>query len=188
MTFLFWLALVIGGGLLLLSLIGDHGSDVDHDISHDAGHGGDWGKIFSLRYATYFLFAFGATGTLLQLLWKGKGTPIVFIIAALTGAIAWGLSAVAFNYLKRTDTGDLQGDRWLIGRTGTVTLPLRTDSTGKIQVRHAGQIQELLARPHDESEEHPEQWDSVMIVEIRDGIALVAPSLNQLETGMNKEK
>ncbi len=178
MTFLFWLALVVGGGLLLLSLIGDSDTDAGgHDIDHEVGHaGGDWGRILSLRNATYFLFAFGATGTLLQALWKGRDTPLVFVIAAVTGVIAWLLSSVAFSYLKRTDAGELQGDRWLIGRIGNVTIPIKRESTGKITVARAGQTQELLALPHNETDTNPEEWNSVMVVEIRDGVAYVAPS------------
>jgi hypothetical protein len=81
MTTLFWLALVLGGGLALLSLLGDflgfdHGGDVSGDVGGDVGGdlaGGhldhDAAHILSLRSATYFLFAFGAVGVLLDWAW-----------------------------------------------------------------------------------------------------------------------
>lgn len=76
MSFLFWLALVVGGGLFLLSLFGavlgvhDHGAEAFHSDVHAHGDT-EWGRIFSLRNATYFLFAFGAVGVLLDFAWGG---------------------------------------------------------------------------------------------------------------------
>lgn len=173
MTFLFWLSLVVGGGLLGISLIGDAAGEGD---GPDSGGEGDWGRIFSLRNATYFLFAFGATGVLLQLLWEGRNTALAFGIAGATGVIAWMLSAFAFSYLRRTDSGQNRGDRWIVGRTGDVTIPIRAGTTGKIVVTHSGQTQELLALPHAEVGTDPETWRTVMVVEVRDGIALVTPA------------
>lgn len=180
MSFLFWLVLIVGGGLLLLSFVGDSG-DQGAELEHEAGHGGDWGRILSLRNATYFLFGFGATGVLLQILWSGRHPLLTIAIAAVTGAIAWAVSALSFSYLRRSDVGQMHGDRWLIGRTGEVTIPLRRDSTGKIVITRAGQTQELLAMPLNEDEPDPESWRSVMVVEMRDGVALVTPSPENTE-------
>lgn len=176
MSFLFWLALVIGGGLFLLSLAGDLFGLEGHD-SHafHADSDTDWGRIFSLRNATYFLFAFGAVGVLLGFTWDGERELLAFIIAALTGVAAWALSHAAFGYLRRTDSGQLLGDELLVGRVGTVSLPILKGGTGKIVVAKAGHTQELLAKPLDDEEANPETWDSVIVIEVRDGVALVAP-------------
>lgn len=179
MSFLFWLALVVGGGLFLLSLAGDvFGLDSHHDIPvHSDVHGGetDWGRIFSLRNATYFLFAFGAVGVSLNFLWAGERPTITVLAAAFTGAVAWALSAAAFEYIRRNESGAMPGDRALVGRIGQVVLPIRREAHGKIMITKGAQTQELLARPLDESEANPETWSSVIVVEIRDGVALVAP-------------
>ncbi len=173
MSFLFWLALVVGGGFLLLSLFTDATDQAD--LEHDSATG-DWGRILSIRNATYFMFGFGASGVLLQLLWGGRQPVLTAAIAAVTGVLAWAVSSVVFNYLQRTDIVQMHGDKWLIGRTGVVTIPLRTDGTGKISVTRAGQTQELLAMPLNPEDAEPETWRSVMVVEMRDGIALVTPS------------
>lgn len=39
-----------------------------------------------------------------------------------------------------------------------------------------GRSQELLAQPFDDGAANPELWLSVVILEIRDGVALVAPN------------
>jgi len=56
-----------------------------------------------------------------------------------------------------------------------VSLPILKGGTGKIVVAKAGQTQELLARPLTNDDEDPESWDSVIVVEVRDGVALVTP-------------
>jgi membrane protein implicated in regulation of membrane protease activity len=180
MSFLFWLALVIGGGLFLLSLFGDvfgiqdHGGESFHsDV--DAHGDTEWGRIFSLRNATYFLFAFGAVGVLLDFVWAGSKEPLAFLFAGATGVLAWVLSAAAFRYLKRTESGELLGDRLLIGRVGEVSLPIQKGGTGKILVTKAGHTQELLAKPLDDDEADPESWNSVLVIEVRDGVAMVTP-------------
>jgi hypothetical protein len=180
MTFFYWLALVLGGGLLALSfasdLFGEHGHDIELSHSVDLAHDDfDWGKLLSLRNLTYFLFAFGATGVLLRLLLGGSHPLITALGATATGAAAWSASAALFSYLRGSESGQLGTDRALIGRVGQVTLPLLPGSTGKVQITRSGQTQELLARPMDEHDTDPQRWGTVVIVEMRDGIAFVAP-------------
>jgi len=181
MAFLFWLALIVGGGLLVLSMAGDvlgieaHGADALHS-DLDAHGDAQWGRIFSLRNATYFSFAFGAVGVLLNSIWGGAHQPISFAIAGMTGLAAWALSMTTFRYLKRTESGARLDDRVLVGRVGEVTLPIRKDGTGKIQITSAGHTQELLALPFGTEEPaDPESWRSVVVVEVQDGVALVTP-------------
>jgi membrane protein implicated in regulation of membrane protease activity len=177
MQFLFWLALVIGGGLFLLSLAGDVFGVEGHDGHAFHAHTDtDWGRIFSLRNATYFLFAFGAVGVLLNFVWSGNRELIAIALAAVTGLAAWAMSYFAFGYLRRSDSGQRLGDELLVGRIGTVSLPILKGRTGKIVVARAGQTQELLAKPlSDDDDAEPETWESVIVVEVRDGVALVTP-------------
>lgn len=183
MSFLFSLALVIGGGLFLLSLAGDLlGIDSHDGHAFHADHDTEWSRLFSIRNATYFLFAFGAVGVLLNWIWQGDNTLMTALFAAGTGAFAWFMSYAAFRYLRRTDTGAMHGDRLLVGRIGTVTLPLLKGSTGKILVERLGQTQELLARPLDDEETNPEAWKSVLIIDVRDGVALVGPKPSELDS------
>jgi hypothetical protein len=182
MNFFYWLALVLGGGLLGLSLIsssfGAHsdthlGGTHDVDLTHHDDF--DWGKLLSLRNLTYLLFAFGATGVLLRLIWGGEKGLITALAATVTGVTAWFASATLFGYLKSSESGERLSDRALVGRVGQITLPLLPGGTGKVQITRSGQTQELLAKPMDESEANPQGWGTVVIVEMRDGIAFVAP-------------
>ena len=183
MTFFYWLSLVVGGGLFLMSLVG--GAMGAHGHAHiepgDTGTDGlhhddfDWGKLFSLRYLTYALFGFGAVGVALGAIWGGDRDLTTAVAAALTGITAWFGSAALFGYLRQSEAGELASDRTLVGRVGQVTLPLLRGTTGKVLVTRSGQTQELLARPMDDNDENLQNWNSVVIVEMRDGIAFVAP-------------
>jgi hypothetical protein len=176
MTLLFWLALVLGGGLAVLSLLGDffeHDGDFDHDGLH----------ILSLRSATYFLFAFGAVGVLLDWAWGGRLTGLALIAALVTGAGAGLFSAYVFRWVRRTGSGAMPDDRSLVGLAGQVVLPLRPGS-GKIVVRRGGREYELMARPFQDAAA-AEEWTDVVVVDVVDGTALVSPyAPAELETDL----
>lgn len=189
MTTLYWLALVLGGGLALLSLFGDvlglEGDDAPDlagggdaaagDLgTHGADSGHDGMHILSLRSATYFLFAFGAVGVLLQLVWGGRQPWLAMGAAAATGAGAAYFSAALFGWVARTGSGELPSDRTLSGLAGTMVLPLG-EGGGKVQVLRGGREYELLARPFDPDAPDAESWTHVVVVEVVDGTALVTP-------------
>lgn len=184
MSALYWFALVVGAGLLLLSLAGDlFGDHGDAAIGDGHDHGGDVDgmKILSMRNATYFLFGFGGAGILLGWLWD-RSQPVTTAISALiVGLISGGISAVAFGYLNRSGSGELEHDSAWSGAVGRVLLPLSHGGTGKILVARAGREHTLLARPFEPDAHDPESWQDVVIIEIRHGIALVTPFTSALE-------
>jgi hypothetical protein len=98
------------------------------------------------------------------------------MLAFAIGALGAGISTVVFGWLRKSESGDMPGDRAWLGATAQVLLPLSTGGTGKILVSRGGRAQELLARPFDHDAGDPETWSSVVVLEIRDGIALVAPN------------
>jgi len=180
---LFWLALVLGGGLALLSLLGDflgfdHGGDVSGDVGGDlsAGHmDHDAAHILSLRSATYFLFAFGAVGVLLDWAWDGRMSLATLLFAAGTGLAASTFSVKLFRWVARTGSaGEMAHDTSLIGLPAQVVLPLRAEG-GKVLVARAGREHELMARPFEPDAEGAEQWRNVIVVDVVDGTALVSP-------------
>jgi hypothetical protein len=181
MTALYWFAMVVGVGMYLFSaLAGATGAhhDVDHDahVGGDAHHDIDSYKLLSLRNATYFLFAFGVTGVTLSWIWGGSRGLLTAILAFLIGGTGAAISTLAFGWLKKSESGDMPGDRAWLGASGQVVLPLSAGGTGKIFVSRGGRSQELLARPFDDDAAGPETWSNVMVLEIRDGVALVAPN------------
>lgn len=184
MSALYWFALVIGAGLLLLSLAGDlfgeHGGDGLGD-THAEHPDADGMRIFSMRNLTYFLFGFGGAGVLLSWLWERAEPFATAAIAVVVGAISGGISAAAFGYLGRSGSGDMERDAAWSGCVGEVLLPLSRDGTGKILVARAGREHTLLARPFQADADDPGSWHAVVVIELRHGVAYVEPFTNALE-------
>lgn len=181
MTALYWFAMVVGVGMYLFSAFAG-ATGAHHDVGHDAHvdgdshHDVDSYRLLSLRNATYFLFAFGVSGVTLNWIWGGTRGLLTALLALFIGGTGAAISTVAFGWLKQSESGDMPGDRAWLGASGQVVLPLSLGGTGKIFVSRGGRSQELLARPFDDDADRPERWSTVMVLEIRDGIALVAPN------------
>jgi len=206
MNALYGFALVVGVGMFLFSLMADlfGGTDVDGGadvdlhvdadlhldadadadvhVDHDTdGHEAAGFRILSIRNATYFLFAFGVSGTLLTWMWHGRDAVLTAVFSVLLGLLGGAISTFAFGWMKKTETGRLPGDRGWIGLTGRVTLPLSVDGTGKILVVREGREHELLARPFDSEPAAPERWSRVLVLDMQQGVALVSPGDPALE-------
>jgi hypothetical protein len=182
MSTLYWFAMVVGVGMYLFSVFADVSGDadvgVDGDLDvggHGHAHGVDGYQILSLRNATYFLFAFGVTGVALRWLWGGGRGLLTAGLAISVGLLGAMMSSLVFGWLRKSESGNMPGDQTWIGAAADVVLPLVPDGTGKVYASRGGRTQELLARPFDAGAEHPERWTSVLILDIKDGIALVAP-------------
>lgn len=189
-------SLVLGGGFLLVSLLGDAlgsdaveleldtdldldaeidvGGDVDVEAAAHDTDGGHGGKLFSLRTGVYTLFGFGAVGTLLSFLDPGGAATLAF--ALLGGALSGAMINVLFNYLLRTDSGARVGDHTFVGLTGSMTLPLSSTAPGTVVVDRGHRRVPLRALPHASAAgSDVTEWETVVVVEMSDGVARVAP-------------
>lgn len=195
---LYLFALIVGGGLLLFSLMAGHGdsdgpgvesgADADADIAPDFDHEGagghDWVSaqdFLSVRTLLYLLAGFGATGTLIELL-TGATTPVSFAWALLTGLAAAMLAASVYGWVRRTDSGVVPTDPdYLIGATARVILPVVHGHRGKILALHQGREVELLARLYGSEDPDCPRGSEVVIIEVDGETALVA-ALPQLSS------
>jgi membrane protein implicated in regulation of membrane protease activity len=183
-------SLVLGGGLLLFSLLaGDADSDVDVDLDvdidvdldldvdtgADLDHGAHVaaGKLLSFRSLIYTVFGFGATGTLLT--YMGFPALATAATAVVGGVLSGALVTTVFNYLRRTDSGAHPGDAGFIGLPAKVVLPLSAGSAGAILVERGGRRIRLRALPHAAAEGDPDEWTRVVVVDLEGGIARVTP-------------
>jgi len=195
MNALYWFALIVGVGMFLVSIGADFlgGADVHADsdvhvggdIDHAGDHGVDGFRILSIRNATYFLFAFGVSGVLLSWLWGGTRGVLTAIVSTLLGIGGGAISSVAFGWMKKTESGTMMGDAGWVGLEGRVTLSLTSGGEGKIEVVRGGRSHELLARPFDARPDRPEEWTDVMVIDMQQGVALVAPRDPELSGGEN---
>jgi len=187
-------SVVLGGGLLLFSLLGDllggDASDVELDIGADVDAeidaGGDHesgSRILSLRTLTYILFGFGAVGWLLSRSGMAPAAPTTVTYAALGGMLSGTIVHKAFGWLRRSETGVLTGDDSFVGLLGQITLPVDFGSAGKVVVEKGDRRRTLRALPHSSASDGspPQDWSTVVVIEMEDGVALVAPADDELK-------
>lgn len=184
MLALYIFSLVLGGGFLAVSLIGDVFGDAEIDIDVDGeldlsgdasgGHDTHATKIFSFRTVVYALFGVGAVGTPLTLL--GSGDAVVLASAVAGGLASAALIHASFRYLERTDSGSHPGDASFVGLPGTVTLPLSPGVPGTVAIERGGRRIALRALPHStEDGDDVSGWSRVVVVDMTDGVARVSP-------------
>jgi uncharacterized membrane protein YraQ (UPF0718 family) len=171
---LYLFSLIVGGGLLVYSLTGGH--DGHHDAGHHDAHGHDAVKWLSLRTVTYFLFVFGGVGAVLTKTWSALAMPLILLFSVVAGIGVGALVSLAFEYLRKTDSGHRESDLSFVGLTATVSLPIGSGGMGKVLVQRGDRTFELLARPLDAAAaRNASKWKSVIVVEMNRGTALVTP-------------
>jgi membrane protein implicated in regulation of membrane protease activity len=189
---LYLFCLIVGGGLLLFSLLGHHeggGADAHAEVDARAdtdtdagpathlGHETDIASDFlSIRSLVYLLSGFGATGLLLETLTDASaGTAMVWSLA--TGLVAALAAAVVYGWLKRSESGRMPDTSdYLVGLSAQVVLPVLDQRRGKVRVIAAGREIELLARLHGREDAECPRGSTVVIVDVQGDTALVTPA------------
>lgn len=177
--------LVVGGGLLALSFFGDFlEGDVDADgaleleadVDVDAD-GFDFAKLFSLRAIVYTLFGFGAAGAVLHAIWGGGRPGLTAAVAGGMGLASGALITTVFGYLKRTESGTMEGEDSLIGLSGEVRMEITEGGIGQVRIDSGTRQFRIRARADDPEDEGMtlESGRPVVVVDVKQGVAIVAP-------------
>lgn len=190
---LYWICLVVGGGLLLISTLStwgaEGGADVDVDVSTDVdagidldaasspdvhaghAHAGSLASWLSMQFIVFFLAMFGAVGVTMSYL-TGQGT-FATLACALVGGVLIGQGAHQILRSIRRNSGNsatlLQNYDHKIGR---VTVAINGARMGEITLRvgEGNRYVPAVARRPDDSFA-PGQH--VGVVAYRDGVAEV---------------
>ena len=186
MLTLYLVCLVLGGVLIGLSIFGGGDSDVDvtadADVDLESGEidaesGGEGvsaaARFLSMRNLVFFLAFFGLTGTLLNLL--GAGALLTLLTSAGLGAVAAVVVQRLMDYLRSSQSGAVRSLNTLAGVEARVVVGLDGAKPGKVVVDGGDRTHQLVARIHEGAAvDHVEVGDTVVVVRIQDGIALVA--------------
>lgn len=156
---LYLLCLIVGGGVLAVSLLGGHHGDL---AGHDADlH--DLASWFSLRALVSFVAFFGLAGVVAGLFGLGGGGRLA--VALVTGLAVGALTSLAFRLAR--SRGEVSGGIGrLAGRTGRVLVPPAPGRPGKVAVTVAGQIEHALAR----SDDALSPGEAVLVIGARGGV------------------
>lgn len=178
MLWVFAAALLLGGGLVVMGLLGH--DDASHaDVGgHPDGHGGDAGlfALISLRNVAWASFAFGGIGLLAVLTRRPLATTLSASIAA--GVITFFLVHTVFGALRRSEPVSQPLDVLAVGASARLVLPFNDqDGLGVITFVANGQVYEMPARrAPDVTSFESAQFSTCRIDMITDGIAIVLPA------------
>jgi membrane protein implicated in regulation of membrane protease activity len=122
-----------------------------HDHDHDHAGVGEAGAMLStflsFRFWTFALASFGLSGTLMSLFGVSGW---ISLPVSLFGGLGVGLGVgTLFRLANKRQVGTIADVKQLLGREGTVLLPIGEGKPGKIRVTHDGQALDLLARTRD---------------------------------------
>ena len=176
-------SLAVSGGLLVIAALadfldldfGDVDADVDVDVDADVETDLQAFKIFSIRGLLYTVFGFGLVGTALSYLWGGQQGTLTALAAAASGLASGALVSSIFSWLKRSESGDRSDDTSFAGLVGRMSVPIGPGGLGKVRVERGDRVHELLAVPFEMDARDPSNWSRVVVVEVKDGRALVVP-------------
>jgi len=191
MIWLYVAATIFGGTFTLammagaLDFDGDVELDFDADIDLDldtgfdadggvAGAAGDFfGSLISFRSLVFFAAFFGLAGLVFNLFDYTEPVPLLSGLGL--GAVAAVLNGQLFNWLKQNEHSSQVSNRHLTGARATVVLPMGTDRKGRIKTELEGETTYMVALPHSEKTDRFDVGDPVVVVEIENGTARVAP-------------
>jgi hypothetical protein len=158
----------------------DHGAEADHGdagIKADHAHApavkgdllrlGPAGALLSVRFWTFCLAAFGATGTLSTLV--GVDQIVTFVASLVTGLFVGYGAHLLFRSLQQDR---VSGDTELTGLAGedaTVVVAVRPGARGKIRIQRASGTRELMATTRDTTALEP--GARVLVIEVKEGVA-----------------
>ncbi len=180
---------VLGGGLVLFSLLGGdsddglaEGLEVEPGSGSGASSTGVAGELllgfFRVRNLTFLLAAFGVTGLLGH--WLRLAPLVTAVLAAALGLVSAMLVHATFTWLRRTDSAaDVLEDSDLEGSFARVVVPIAPGGRGRISCEASGQQLYLTARISGEAGEPLPVGAPVVILRMEAGVAEVtsAPSL-----------
>jgi len=195
LTTVYWVCLILGGGLLLISSIVGSGADTDiggdasfdADINVDANVGapGDFGGVghphhagpsslsswLSMQFAVFFLAMFGLTGVAMTHL--TDTAPGVTAACAVAGGMIVGQAAHQILRRLRLSSGDSTPQPAdYVNKPARVTIPMSHQDKGEVVLRiGAGDrhIPAVAQRP----EASFAIGDDVAVVRYDDGVAQV---------------
>jgi membrane protein implicated in regulation of membrane protease activity len=172
MWLVYLLALVLGGGLMLVQAVSGGHDMVDPGHALDIQHHGAGPGVLSIRSFIYGLFAFGFVGAALHI--PGIASSRSALLLALASAVGAGLIAgFTFARLGSAAASGAASLHEAAGRRARVLLPCSAERPGKIRLDLGGQQVDMKATT---SGAPIPAGAEVVVVEVREDVALVAPA------------
>jgi len=171
MWLLYLIAVVLGGGSLLVQMIagGDHG-DAGHGLDHGDTSHPDGPGLLSTRSLVYGMFTFGFVGGLLHVprIVEPATALGVAVLSAAASVIGVGYALRSLDDVGASGAAGLDEVR---GRAARVLVGCGRGQRGKVRVQLKGHQVDVLATT---DEERIAEGAEVVIVDVREGVVHVA--------------
>ena len=153
----------------------DFDPDIDADFDADPGSAlGDFlGSLVSFRSVVFFAGFFGLSGVVFGR-WFDQTAALTLVLAITLGTLAVLANGWLMSALKRSMSDSSVTARDISGARATVILPIEDGRKGRVRAMVAGQMTYMVALPHRTTNRF-DAGDAVVVVEVQDGTALVAP-------------
>lgn len=197
LTGVYLVALIVGGGLLVIStFLGGHShadvdadldvdlhldADVDADLDVDAGIHADHidagagalslASWFSIRFCVYFLAMFGLVGTVLTSM-SSLSALAILALAAAGGFVVGQVVHQLFRYLKRSSVPGITEIEDYLNKPARVTIAIHPPAKGEVAIR-VGQGERFVAAAARRQDEQFDVGQSVAVVEFSGRVAVV---------------
>jgi len=201
LTTVYWVCLIVGGGLVAVSALGggdadaDVDVDVDVDVSLDAEVDADFeadfeadvdvagaaegahagaaalSTWFSLRFLIFAVAVFGAVGVILTHM-TGTGAKLVLAVALAGGLAVGQIVHQAMRAIRRSSGDSTPQPRDYVNKLARVTIAIRPPDKGEICLQVAGG-QRYIAAVSQRRDAEFGIGDEVVVVAYRAGIAEV---------------
>jgi hypothetical protein len=172
MWLVYILALVLGGGLMLVQAVSGGHDTIDAGHSLEIQHHGGGPGVLSIRSFMYGLFAFGFVGAALHIPGlTGRWSALLLALASGVGAgLAAGLTFARLGSAAASGAASLHEAK---GRGARVLLPCSKERPGKIRLELGGQEIDMTATTGGPP---IPAGAFVVVVEVREDVAHVAPA------------
>ncbi len=133
--------LLIGGGLLLLTLIFD---DLLGGFLNAIHFGLDLGGVSPTPVLLGFVAMFGVGG-LLGIHGLGIGVGLATVVGVVAGAIGAAVVLAAFRFLRQSESTDTFSLQDMVGSTGRVSVAIPANRFGSVLISFAGASHNMTA-------------------------------------------
>jgi len=181
LTTIYWIALVVGGGLLLVSTFAGGESDVDLDADVDAdldldtdtghAHAGSLATWFSTQFIVFFMAMFGVVGVVLSYA-TDQSWPVTLAFASVGGVLIGQAAHQVLRAIRKSSGDSTPGEHDYVNKPARVTIPVTNGKAGQIMMRVGRSDRYVTAKARHETESFA-QDEYVGVVAYRNGVAEV---------------
>lgn len=180
LTTVYWVFLIVGGGLMVMSLMGgdadaDLDVDLDVDVSLDgdahAGHVdvGSLATWFSMQFVVFFCAMFGLIGVTMTSL-SDQESNMVLALATGGGLAVGQVAHQTLRYLRSTSGSSTPQPRDYINKTARVTIAVGPKKKGEVALR-VGRSERYIAALSKRPDANFKPGDKVAVVAYHGGVA-----------------